>query len=275
MINDSMRCENVDELLPDWMDGSLDEPARARVAAHLAGCARCTAVVRDLDSIVADAGRLPVLAPSRDLWSGIADRIAAPVIVFPTSTAPSRRPKPWWMTGVAAAALVLMTAGVTHVITRRSMEQTPPVVAGATPIADIPAIQVDPQIIRRTDPAPAAATPTREPVATPRAPSRGAGPAEPRRTPNAALVARAPMEAEYDRQIAALREVFRAQEGALDPGTVAVIERSLSVIDAAIAEARAALARDPGSSYLQERLTKSLDKKVGLLRTATALPARS
>ena len=272
MINESMRCEYVDELLPEWMEGGLDEPTRARVAAHLADCARCTAVVRDLDSIVADAGRLPVLTPSRDLWSGVAGRIAAPVIVFPTTSAPvtARRQKPWWMTGVAAAALVVMTAGVTNMITRRSMQEqdttAPAKVAAAAPISEV---TQPPEIFRNAEPAPA-------PVETPREPARSAAPTQGRRTPpNAALVARAPMEAEYSRQIEALREVFRTKEGELDPGTVAVIERSLTVIDEAIREARSALARDPNSSYLQERLTKSLDKKVGLLRTATTLPARS
>lgn len=271
MINESMRCEYLDELLPEWMEGGLDEPTRARVAAHLADCARCTAVVRDLDSIVADAGRLPVLTPSRDLWSGVADRIAAPVIVFPTTAAPvtARRQKPWWMTGVAAAALVLLTAGVTHMITRQSMQPettAPTKVAAAAPISEV---TQPPEIFRDAEPATA-------PVVTPREPARSAAPAEGRRTPpNAALVARAPMEAEYHRQIDALREMFRAKEGELDPGTVAVIERSLMVIDDAIREARSALARDPNSRYLQERLTKSLDKKVGLLRTATTLPARS
>ena len=280
MINESMRCEYLDELLPEWMEGGLDEPTRARVAAHLADCARCTAVVRDLDSIVADAGRLPVLTPSRDLWSGVAGRIAAPVIVFPTTSAPvtGRRQKPWWMTGVAAAALVVITAGVTNMITRRSMQEqdttAPTKVAAAAPISEV---TQPPEIFRNAEPASTPVqTPVQTSVETPREPQRSVAPAEARRTaPNAALVARAPMEAEYRRQIDALREVFRAKEGQLDPGTVAVIERSLTVIDEAIRDARSALARDPNSSYLQERLTKSLDKKVGLLRTATTLPARS
>jgi hypothetical protein len=59
----------------------------------------------------------------------------------------------------------------------------------------------------------------------------------------------------------------------LDPSTVAIIEKNLEIIDAAIAQSRAALARDPASMMLSEQLTHALDKKVELLRTAALLPA--
>jgi hypothetical protein len=54
---------------------------------------------------------------------------------------------------------------------------------------------------------------------------------------------------------------------------VAIIERNLQIIDAAIAQSRAALARDPASQMLDQQLTHALDKKVELLRTAAMLPA--
>jgi hypothetical protein len=54
---------------------------------------------------------------------------------------------------------------------------------------------------------------------------------------------------------------------------VAIIEKNLEIIDAAIAQSRAALARDPASMMLSEQLTHALDKKVELLRTAALLPA--
>ena len=57
--------------------------------------------------------------------------------------------------------------------------------------------------------------------------------------------------------------------------TVAAIERSLAVIDTAIAQARGALAADPASRFLHGRLTDVLDKKVELLRTTAMLPTRS
>jgi hypothetical protein len=56
---------------------------------------------------------------------------------------------------------------------------------------------------------------------------------------------------------------------------VKIIEKNLLVIDKAIAESRAALAKDPHSRFLNEQLTRVLDQKVGLLRTAALLPART
>ena len=54
-----------------------------------------------------------------------------------------------------------------------------------------------------------------------------------------------------------------------------IIEKNLKVIDAAIAESRAALAKDPHSHFLNDQLAHVLDQKVGLLRTAALLPTRT
>ena len=51
-----------------------------------------------------------------------------------------------------------------------------------------------------------------------------------------------------------------------------MLEESLRVIDRAIAQSRDALARDPASQFLGEQLTRTLDAKVQLLRTAALLP---
>jgi len=70
-----------------------------------------------------------------------------------------------------------------------------------------------------------------------------------------------------------LQRIARSREAQLDSSTVTVIERNLRVIDAAIEQSRAALARDPASGSLSDQLTRVLDKKVKLLRTAALLPA--
>jgi hypothetical protein len=76
----------------------------------------------------------------------------------------------------------------------------------------------------------------------------------------------------YSREIAMLQAIVRDRRSQLDSGTVAIIERNLSIIDAAIAQSKAALAKDPASQLLGEQLTHALDKKVELLRTAAMLP---
>jgi hypothetical protein len=79
----------------------------------------------------------------------------------------------------------------------------------------------------------------------------------------------------YDREITKLREIVRSRRSQLDPSTITVLEQSMAVIDSAIAQSRAALAKDPASGFLANQLNHSLEKKVELLRTAAMLPART
>lgn len=72
--------------------------------------------------------------------------------------------------------------------------------------------------------------------------------------------------------IAELEALFAEQRGVLSPATVAIVERSLASIDAAIAEARAALLADPVNQQLVELLGASYRQKVDLLRRAAELP---
>ena len=79
----------------------------------------------------------------------------------------------------------------------------------------------------------------------------------------------------YDREIDKLRQIVKARRTQLDPKTITVLEQSIAVIDSAIAQSRAALAKDPASAFLATQLNHSLEKKVELLRTAALLPART
>ena len=76
-------------------------------------------------------------------------------------------------------------------------------------------------------------------------------------------------------EIVKLRRIVRERRSQLDPNTVAVLEQSIAVIDSAIAQSRAALAKDPASGFLATQLNHSLEKKVELLRTAALLPSRT
>jgi hypothetical protein len=78
--------------------------------------------------------------------------------------------------------------------------------------------------------------------------------------------------ATYDRDVAALRTIVTQRRSELDSATVAVLERNLAIIDAAIAESRAALSRDPRSPVVGDQLQRALARKVELLRTIATLP---
>ena len=57
----------------------------------------------------------------------------------------------------------------------------------------------------------------------------------------------------------------------MSPATVRTVERALTVIDSAIAEARAALAADPANAALIDILSAHYERKVDLLQRATEL----
>jgi len=75
----------------------------------------------------------------------------------------------------------------------------------------------------------------------------------------------------YGKEIEMLQNIVKQRKTQLDSSTVAVIQKNLEIIDAAIGQSRAALARDPASRMLNQQLTHALDKKVELLRTAAML----
>jgi anti-sigma factor RsiW len=261
-------CARFDELLPDYLEGSLSPAALVNADAHLAACERCSALVADLGDLRTTAAALPVLAPSRDLWDGIAARIAAPVIPIEVRETGARgvvkrRVHGWspaWL-GDAAAGLVAVTAGVTHQLTLRS--NAAPAVAVDTTRPAAPA-----------GPSAVAARPEGTGAPDSAAPKAAPGPQRPPRAgANVRTVRRATAEQTYDREIASLGAILENRRESLNPATVAVLELNLKIIDNAIAQSRAALAKDPASDFLDRQLDKALEKKLELLRTAALLPA--
>ena len=93
--------------------------------------------------------------------------------------------------------------------------------------------------------------------------------------PQAASGATPAIEAGYVTATADLMRALDAERGRLAPATVATLERNLAVIDAAIAESRAALAADPGNRDLEALLWASYRQKVALLQQASRLAERS
>lgn len=78
-------------------------------------------------------------------------------------------------------------------------------------------------------------------------------------------------ETGYIESAASLQSQLDAQRAVLDTATVAAVERALTTVDAAIAEARDALLRDPANAALLDLLASNHRQKVDLLRRATQL----
>lgn len=254
-------CAAFEHHLADYLDDDLSPARRAAARAHLDGCAPCSALVADLEGIRREAAALPLLHPSRDLWDGVAERIAAPVLPLAVAPPPARRSwlhRPW---SAAAAALLLVgsTATLTWTAARRGAGDAPP--AATTSVAVAP-----PSAPAVAAPVPAAAEP-----AAPEGPA--AGPPSATAAPTTRLARReaAAPASPYDREIAELRVVLERQRAGLDTGTVRVVEQNLAIIERAIRESRAALAADPSSPFLNQQLNDMLGEKLELMRTAVLL----
>ncbi|HEY3744765.1 MAG TPA: zf-HC2 domain-containing protein, partial [Gemmatimonadaceae bacterium] len=234
MTDSNMTCDAFDAALPDYLEGTMDGSMRASVEQHLSECVRCTGLVRDLENITKEAASLPDLAPSRDLWAGIESRIAAPVIALGATPARQRKLAPAWM-GIAAAALIVSTAGITYTLTARtirssavataapSQARTQPIVA--TPVAATAA----PETAGSND----AGSPVSSGVA--RLAQNNSAPTS-RSGVQASLASQTqaainPADGIYVKEIALLQDVVRQKKSQLDPSTVAIIERNLQIID--------------------------------------------
>lgn len=219
--------------------------------AHRDTCAECAATWADLERISAEARALPRLSPSRDLWDGIEARLSArpgEAGVGGTNAARDVAARRWTRhpavrLATAASLLVAATAAVTwQVATRGTAPALPMVTEVATTSAPAPdlreAFGVPTEVVGRVQQAALDET-----------------------------------VAQMDREIADLQAVLDERRESYDPRTIAVLERNLKVIDAAIAESREALAADPASRFLAAQYARAYASKLTLLRGAATLPA--
>jgi hypothetical protein len=282
MTTNGMSCELFNDRLMAYFEYETDEQTRVAMERHAVTCGDCGPLLADLRKLRIDAANLPGLVPSRDLWSGIAERIEAPVVAIGATvshhdvrSAGTRR----WMSRSMIAASLVAAAGIGYLAAgdRAPTGTVPPMAAAPgdtqvmASVPDMPALVNAPtgrsQRGNGVTPPPAANTPAGPATVAAGLPPTG-------RQPEVQL-AIATLTADYDREIARLRALVEQRRSQLDPATVAVIERSLMVIDTAITQSKQAIARDPASRFLIESLNQSLQAKVELMRTAAVLPSRT
>jgi Putative zinc-finger len=364
MTTFNLTCEAVEATLPDYLDETLEPWVRASIEEHLVDCERCTSFARELRNIAREAAALPSLLPEREVWSGIARRIGAPVsasgpvaesapltptteptvaasdaaapisdppvlaieppvvtieppvltseppvltsepppvyrelspparapvalvseplppsgtppvpTIAPAFVLPGRREKrrgPKWI-GLAAAALILVSVGATFLLTRQWLgpARTPNVASDTSTrklsSSERPSAEsgIRGPATGRQQIASGSSTPVPLPGRL--------GSALTVSATSALQVTRSPEDVVYDKEINTLQRIVRRQKADLDTSTVAVIEKNLRSVDAAIAQIRAALKKDPGSSLLDGQASRALEMKVELLRRAAML----
>jgi hypothetical protein len=326
----AMRCERFEELLPDLMEGSLDEEQRAATDEHMAACADCRALVSDLHRIVTAAGSLPVIEPASDLWPGIADRLSLrsharlslngrraggrPSSAADRLAPPLGAPRfPRWRAQLAAAATVLLAVTGGVLATRGGSVDSPALPDASSDVAFSPSDAAGEEVSAPREaaasgdasgsragagqagqlpsgagaqPRPSGAVPGGAPSAlasaggasSPAGASRAQGNAGAAQQSSGTTVqaSASPGSAQllaqsYAAEIEALAAILETNRGVLDSSTVAVLQRNLAVIDAAIQESRRALEEDPASELLVDQLNTVFDMKLEMLRRAVIL----
>lgn len=225
--------EHWTDRLSEYIDGDLEANEAAALEAHVALCAACRSTLAELRSVVTAARSLEDRAPANDLLPGIMDRIGAGDDVKVVPIGARSRPVrrfTFSMAQLAAAATVLVTVS-----------------AGTAWLMTRPSAGPVPAVTAATDPAD-----------------------DPAASSELAAQFVSATEVNYAAAISGLEALLAEQRDQLDPETVAIIDQNLAVIDAAIAEAVAALRNDPSRAYLYRHLDNTLNKKVELLRRATS-----
>jgi len=220
------------------------------------------------------------IVPERDLWPSIESRISARVIPMSARSAGAATRVWGWLPMLAAAsALVVASAGITYVFTSRaaSHRDAPGATASTSTIHGAPDSNSTTATKQVASSGPAEAAIAHDDVALHANP--GSTDIEREQRANTQLASHSvnaesdQVRATYDSEITTLHAALDARRAQLNPATVAVIEQNLRVIDEAISQSEAALARDPNSSLLNDQLDRTLAKKTGLLRAAALLPA--
>lgn len=231
------------EQMSDHIDGTLSDADARELAAHLEACADCRSIEEDLRAVVLAAHAAPVQEPERDLWSGIAARIGGSV---PGGTSAADEGASRLVPGRSAAD--------GRETMRRFSFSMPQLAAAAVFLMAISGTAV--WLVTDSTNSPEVSTGTIV---------QSAGDA-PRSTRAVSTVA---PPADYADDVAALELALEQNSAELDPATIDVIQRSLEAINDAIADARAALAADPGNPYLHRQLDNTMRKKIDVLRRAT------
>lgn len=207
--------------LSEYLDDELTAAERAELDAHLASCAECADILKDLRSVAARAAALTAVAPEADLWPGIAARLDTRSRLRAFRTRVPRRISFTLPQAIAAGLALMVLSGGAVWLSQFGGRNTslPPVDASNVVVPDVMTI------------------------------------ADPR----------------YDEAIRDLENTLAAGRSQLDPQTVKILEENLAAIDGAIEQSRRALQKDPANLYLNNHLAEARQRKLALLRRASAL----
>lgn len=250
-ISKTPRCDDFRALLPELVDGSpLSDEQATFAGVHRAECVNCNALLVDLRAIRSAAQALPEVAPLRDLWAGIAERIEAPVLPLASDaaiagrgSAESARRQRSIRVAAAAVLLVALSSGLTFWFTR--LLDDPPATLGSNNNS---------LVDERSRPALA-----------------NDGAVYPGDSNVTLVTALETVQHSYQEEMQKLQAVLATRRSSLDPATLAVLDENLAIIEEAINRSFDALLQDPENSLLVDLYSRALTSKAGLLRQAVLL----
>lgn len=226
-----MDCTRYRQSIHDLVDGALGPIRRAELEQHLDVCEGCRQLAADLGHVRALAASLDPLEPPARAWMQVAGQLRLEGRVAPPVAAAPASRRHVAWLALAAA-LVLAVSGSILVLLRDT---------GSGPAAQ-PATEAG-----------------------------NAAPADPVQAMADELQA---VEQHLENMLVRLEAMTTAEPGetpALDPKTLASIQKGRLVLDQAISESRAALRTEPENQAARDSLFDALRRKVALLQDTVVL----
>jgi anti-sigma factor RsiW len=229
-------CQQVQPQLSGYVDRHLDPARAAEVRAHLLSCDACRGIADDL-GLVRDAARaLGPIEPPPHVWLEIAGRVR--------------------LEGGTAKVESPLHAAAPAVTSRPQSERWQWLGLAAGLLLTTLAVYS----ITRTD------TPAPVPVDT-----TASGNAAEVPTVETFEETMKRAEAEYEKAIAQLEQIVKSGDPRVSASAAAALHGSVTKIDSAIAESRAALKETPESQPARTSLFEALRNKVNLLQHTVVL----
>ncbi len=223
----TMTCHDAESLLHDALDAPLPPGDAAALAAHLETCAACRDLEADLALLrEATTGLDRPILPARG-WATLAAQLEREGLL---AAAPNPSRGSWRGYAWMALAATLLTGVGASLVWRGTERVAPSVPTVAVPPVAVPGNARDARVVESIE-----------------------------------IELRLAAE-HYEKAITALEGLAAEDRTRLDPAVAQVVERSLGLIDIAIADSRKALQGQPGSLVAQASLFDAYRQKVSLLQ---------
>lgn len=227
-------CDRVRPQLSGYVDRHLDAERATEVRAHLFSCDACRSVADDLGRVRDAARGLGPIEPPPHVWMEIAGRLR-----LEADTSPGPQVTRFPVPEVPRSSATLQWLGLAAALLLTTLA----VYSIATPDS------VAPISVAADTAGNAAETPTVETVEE--------------------TMRRA--EAEYEKAITQLEQLVKSGDPGVSSAAAETLRRSVTTIDSAIADSRAALKGSPDSQPARTSLFEALRNKVNLLQHTVVL----